>query len=181
MNNQTPNPVLEAIENRISVRKFTDQPVSDEQVRLLLNAAFNAPSACNKRPWEFVVVRDREILERFAGKFRFQRMMTQAALAIVVCGDTDRAIDHDLMVNDCSAAVQNILLAAHSLGLGACWCGLRPDGVSRRTREWINAPENILPIAAIAVGYPDESRSHPDRYEAERVHFNTYGNAFDAE
>lgn len=166
---------LNAISTRISVRKYTDQPVTDEQVRALLNAAFCAPSACNKRPWEFVVVRDRDTLAKFAGKFRFQKMMTQAQLAIVVCGDNDRALDHDLMVNDCSAAVQNILLAAHAMGLGACWCGLSPSGVARRTAEWINAPENILPIATIAIGWPDESRQQPERYEPERVHYERFG------
>ena len=176
MNDFASNPVLQAIEQRISVRRFTDRPVSDEQVRLLLGAAFCAPSACNRRPWEFIVVRDRETLARFAGKFRFQKMMTEAALAIVVCEDTERSLDHDLSVNDCSAAVQNILLAAQSLGLGACWCGLRPDGVARRTREWLGAPENILPIATVAVGYPAESREQRDRYESERVHFDKWGN-----
>lgn len=175
MNDFASNPVLQAIEQRISVRKFTDQPVTDEQVRLLLTAAFCAPSACNRRPWEFVVVRDREMLAKFAARFRFQKMMTQAALAIVVCEDRERAIDHDLSVNDCSAAVQNILLAAHSMGLGACWCGLRPDGVARRTAEWLEMPENILPIATIAIGWPDESREQKDRYEPERVHFDRWG------
>lgn len=181
MNDFSANPVLEAIENRISVRRFTGQPVSDELVRLLLNAAFCAPSACNKRPWEFVVVRDREIMGNFARRFRFQKMMNDAELAIVVCGDKDRSIDRDLMFNDCSAAVQNILLAAHSLGLGACWCGLRPDGLVRKNSEWLGLPERLLPIASIAIGWPDESRSHPDRYEKDRVHLNTYGNVFDAE
>jgi len=181
MNDFSANPVLEAIENRISVRKFTGQPVSDELVRLLLNAAFCAPSACNKRPWEFVVVRDRGIMGNFARRFRFQKMMNDADLAIVVCGDNHRSIDRDLMFNDCSAAVQNILLAAHSLGLGACWCGLRPDGVVRHTAEWLQLPDHLLPIASVAIGWPDESRSRSDRYERNRVHLNTYGNAFDAE
>jgi len=166
--------VLEAITTRISVRRFTDRPVTDEQVNILLNAAFCAPSACNKRPWEFVVVRDRDILANFAKRLRFQKMMTQAQLAIVVCGDKDRALDHDLMVNDCSAAVQNILLAAHGMGLGACWCGLSPSNVARLTGEWIKAPENIVPVATIAIGWPDESRQQPDRFEPERVHYDTF-------
>lgn len=165
---------LEAIATRISVRKFTDQPVTDEQVKALLSAGFCAPSACNRRPWEFVVVRDRDLLEKFAGKFRFQKMMTQASLAIVVCGNTDTALNHDLMLNDCSAAVQNILLAAHAMGLGACWCGLSPSGLARRTGQWINAPENVLPVATIAVGWPDESREQKDRFEPEKVHYDSF-------
>ncbi len=175
------NPVLHTIESRISVRKFTGQPVSDELVRLLLKAAFCAPSACNRRPWEFVVVRDREILGSFARRFRFQRMMNDADLAIVVCGDNSRSIDRDLMFNDCSAAIQNILLAAHGLGLGACWCGLRPDGLVKKTSEWLHLPGHLLPIASIAIGWPDETRTQPQRYEGERVHLDTYANPFAGE
>ena len=168
---------LEAITTRISVRKFTDQPVTDEQVRILINAAFCAPSACNKRPWEFVVVRDRETLSTFAKKIRYQQMLADAPLAIVVCGSESRAVNNDMLMCDCSAAVQNILLAAQSMGLGACWCGTCALKTSvKLARCLLNLPEDVLSVATIAVGWPDESREQKDRYRPEHVHFDMFDN-----
>lgn len=167
---------LEAISARISVRRFTDEPLTDEEMKVLLDAGFAAPSACNRRPWEFIVVRDREILDTFARKIRYQQMLAQAPAAIVVCGSEKRAVSHDMLICDCSAAVQNILLAAHATGLGACWCGTcalkTPVKIAR---ELLGLPEDLLPVATIAVGHPAESREQKDRYESRHVHLNTYG------
>lgn len=166
--------VLEAIATRFSVRRYTDEPVSDEQLEILLRAGFSAPSACNLRPWEFIVIRDRETLNWLADEGKYQKMLYQAPLAIVVCGDNRRSLHRDLLINDCSAAVQNILLAACGIGLGGCWLGMCDLQAAEKVRQKLDIPAEVLPAAIIAVGRPDEERAQPDRYAAERVHYERF-------
>lgn len=167
--------VLSAIATRYSVRRFTDEPVGESQINTLLNAGFCAPSAMNSRPWDFVVVRDREKLNRFAEKGRYQKMLFEAPLAIIVCGRERRLANHDLLVNDCSAAVENILLAAHGIGLGACWCGLVQTTLIRFTREQLSLPDDVLPAALIAIGHPAEQREQPERFNPKHIHYEVFG------
>lgn len=163
--------VLDAILSRRSVRKYTDQPVSDESVTALLRAAMAAPSAGNQQPWEFVVVRDRHMLGNISRSQPYAGMAADAQVAIVVCGDTSRQRHPGFWVEDCSAATQNLLLAAHAQGLGAVWLGYYP--VEERVevlRELFGLPENIVPLAVIAIGYPAEKPAPADRFDRDRVH-----------
>jgi len=164
---------IEAILSRRSIRQFTNQPVSAELVDQLLEAAMQAPSARNTQPWHFVCMDDRKLLNAIPHFHPYAQMLGQAPLAIVVCGDTTLEGNIHYLNQNCSAATQNILLAAHALGLGAVWLGIFPreqrvDGL----RELLKLPETILPISLVALGYPAE---HPDRvarFKRERIHRN---------
>jgi nitroreductase len=132
-----------------------------------------APSAMTKDPWRFIVVRASESLGQMALALPGGKMLPSAALAIVVCGDLDAAFDRQLsfMLQDCSAAIQNLLLAAHALGLGACWVGVHPvETAVRRLKELLSLPASVIPIAAIALGHPGEELEPRTRYTAASVH-----------
>jgi len=165
--------VLQAITTRRSIRKYTDEPVSDEALRTLLNAALCAPTARNLRPWHFLVLRDAEQRSKILSFHPYASMVAQKeAVVIVVCGDLNRQPSKEYCAEDCSAAVQNILLAAHGMGLGAVWMGMYPneDRVSG-AHEAFGIPQDMLPAAMVCIGHPAERRDVPDRYEEERIHW----------
>ena len=118
--------VLEAIFTRKSIRKYTGESITEEQLKIILRAGFAAPSAHNRQPWHFVVIRDRQTLEKIASSHPYAKMLPQAGCGIVVCGDSNKEEGSVFLAEDCSAAIQNMLLAAHGIGLGAVWCGLYP-------------------------------------------------------
>jgi nitroreductase len=162
---------VEAILTRRSIRKYTDQPVPDELVAGLLRAAMAAPSAGNQQPWHFIVARDRALLEGIAAFHPYGGMAPQAQLAIVVCGDLHLEQRPGFWVQDCAAATENLLLAAHSLGLGAVWLGIhpRPERVEA-TQRLFELPDHIVPLSIVPVGYPAEHPGPVDRYDPRRVH-----------
>ena len=163
---------MEIILTRRSIRKYTEQPVSDEVLKELLEAAMCAPSAGNRQPWCFVVINDRKILDDIPNYHPYAQMLKEAPAAILVCCDSDLQMG-DYGVQDCSAATQNILLAAHAKGLGAVWLGVYPtEARVTDIKRLLNLPENIIPISLISVGYPAEQKSPPDHYRADRVHYN---------
>lgn len=165
---------FEIIMSRRSIRKYKNDKVSDNTVKKLLEAAMNAPSRKNEQPWHFVVINDREILEKIPSFHPNSKMLYEAPMAILVAGDLD--ITRDIFITiDCSAATENILLAAHSFGLGACWLGVYPDqervvGI----RKLLDLPENILPISIISIGYSNEEKSKEIRYQENRIHYNKW-------
>lgn len=162
---------LTAIFTRRSIRKFTGQPVSDETVKVLLQAAMSAPSARNEQPWEFIVIRDKAILEQFPGFHPFAKHVPDAPVAIVICGNTKLEAQAGLWALDCSNATMNILLAAHSMGLGAVWTTLYPyEQRMTGARKLLNIPDNIIPLAIVPVGYPAEKKGREDRFNPSRVH-----------
>lgn len=171
------NPVLHAIYQRRSVRAFDKGAPSEDRIRDLLEAAMAAPSACARDPWHFVVITDREILLRMTEGLPNGRFLPQAGAAIVVCGSQAEAHDQQLsyLLQDCSAAVENILLAAPALGLGACWLGVHPrvDRIEHLQRL-LNIPAGVLPFAVVAVGYPGEHPPARTRYRDAKVHRNTW-------
>lgn len=168
--------VLDAIRTRRSIRKFTPDPVSSSQIRTLLEAAMMAPSAGNAQPWQFIVVEDRNTLAQIPEIHPYAAMSREAAVGILVCGDLSREKYPGFWVQDCAAAVQNILLAAHGLGLGAVWTGIYPDeGRMARFRERFSLPPNIIPLAFIPLGHPAQNLSVADRFDPTRVHHNTWG------
>ena len=167
------NPALELLFARRSVRRYTGAAVSDGQIRDLLEAAMAAPSAAGKDPWHFIVVRDPARLEKIAAGLPNGRFLPQAGLGIVVCGDLRRAHAGELsyMIQDAAAAIENLLLAASALGLGACWLGVHPrtDRV-KHLADLFRLPPDLVPISVVAVGHPAEQPPPRTRFRAEAVH-----------
>ena len=166
---------MEAILTRRSVRKYTSQTVSDDLVKKLLEAAMAAPSAGNEQPWHFVVITDRAALDEIPKFHEYSQMLKEAPAAILVCGDETLEKYQGYWVQDCSAATENLLLAAHALGLGAVWLGVYP--IEERvdaTRVLLNLPAHVIPFAIIALGYPAEPTGPADRYDSSRVRHNTW-------
>ena len=167
--------LFETITTRTSVRKFDpSRPVSDADVETILKAAMCAPSAMDRRPWEFVVVRDRAQLDALAKRLPNSRVGNGAQLAIVVCGTTDNGLpgrSKEYWIHDCSAASMNILLAAKGLGLGAVWTGVYPgeDRIAA-VRETLGIPDGYLPLNVIPLGYPAENPTPKDKWNAAKVH-----------
>jgi len=171
------NPKLTFIFSRRSVRKYRTQAIDDRTLQDLMEAAMAAPSAAAKDPWHFIVVRKRENLDRLAARLPNGPMLSHAPAAIVVCGDIDLAHDRheSFMLQDLSAAVENVLLAANALGLGTCWLGIHPrkERISG-IRDLFELPENIIPVAGIALGVPDETPGARTRFNADRIHSETW-------
>ena len=165
---------LDFIFGRRSIRAFQNASVAEEMVEALLRAAMAAPSAAQKDPWRFVVVRDKKSLATIAHGLPNGKMLPDCSVAVVVCGDTEAAHDRLLgyLLEDCSAAIENLLLAAHALGLGACWLGVYPRE-ERVTclRKLLSIPESVLPVACIAIGYPAETKESRTRYTPDHVHY----------
>jgi nitroreductase len=168
--------ILDLIQRRRSIRSFTPQPVERDQLVLLLKAAMSAPTACNSQPWEFIAITDPEILDELRGKLLFARY--NAPAAIVVCGSPERAnssAGRQYWVQDCSAAMQNILLAAVGLGLGAVWIGIYPlPSVIRPVSQVLAIPETVIPLGMALIGHPAEEKPPRTQYTEYRVHWETY-------
>lgn len=179
MSSTTPNP-LAFILGRRSVRTYRPGEVDDASVRKLLEAAMAAPSAVAKDPWRFVLVRERATLAALAEALPNGQMLATGALGIVVCGDLQVAHDGQLsyLLQDCAAAIENLLLAAHALGLGACWLGVHPrEPRMLRVAELLALPAPIIPVAAIALGWPGEAKEPRTRFNPAYVHRERWGGA----
>jgi len=171
------NQVINNILTRVSVRQFTGEPITQAQVDTLLRAAMAAPSAVNKQPWAFVVVSDKQIIDRIGEEMPNTRCQNNAPCAIVLCGDLDKALEgegRDFWVQDVAAATQNLLLAAHSMGLGAVWTGMYPTHRASVAQEILDLPENIVPLAIVPVGYPAEQPAVKEKYNEELIHYNRW-------
>ena len=169
---------IENIMTRTSIRSFTDRQVSADTIEMLLRAGMAAPTAVNKQPWHFVVVNDRAVLDKLGGEGRQSQMWKESTLAIAVCGDMDKALEgpaQAFWVQDGSAATENILLAAHALGLGAVWTGCYPM-MERMTNvsQVLNLPDNLVPLSVIVMGYPNEQPAPKDKWKPENVSYNTF-------
>lgn len=171
--------VMNNLLTRTSVRAYQDKPVEDAKVEQLLRTAMSAPSAGNKQPWKFVVVRDKATLSAISAEMHTMRMAEKAPLAIIVCGDLTNTFPEDgrdYWVEDTSAATENLLLAAHSLGLGAVWCGVYP--LRERVtfmQELLKLPSYIVPLNVIPIGYPAETPAPKDKWKPENVHYEVWG------
>ena len=158
--------------NRRSIRKFKDIEISDEIIDKLMYFAMCAPSACNRRPWEFYVIKNKELLSEIKKASRFSNH--NAPLAIVVAGNLENSLPRDMSdywIQDCSSAITHILLEATSLGLGSLWCGLYPQiRPTERVRELLSLDKKIITLGLILIGYPDEEKEGRSQYEKEKVH-----------
>jgi len=166
---------LEAIHTRRSIRKFIDKDVSNELIEQILDAAMTAPSAGNQQPWSFVVIKDKLLLEKISQIHTYAQMAKEANLAILVCSNPTICKYNDMWDQDCSAAIQNMLLSAHALGLGAVWCGIYPkEHRAKEFKQLFNLPEEIIPFSLVVIGYTDLKCSKVDRYKKDRIHYNTW-------
>jgi len=181
--NKSQQAVIDNIMTRTSIRQFKQQPVEPGKVDTLLRAAMAAPTAMNRQPWHFIVVTDTMLINQLAGP-----RPTNAPLMIAICGNMDKTFfpdDNqssskrkmpDFWVQDVSAATENLLLAAHALGLGAVWTGAYPDQQrSQSIANILGAPSNIIPLAVVRIGYPDESPQPKDKFTTENISYNSYG------
>lgn len=167
--------VIEAINTRRSVRKFTGEVISDDELKIILKAGFQAPSAHNFQPRDYVVVKDKEIIDKIADFHPYAKMLPKAGCGIVVCGDSQKQPQMGFLVADCSAAIQNMLLAAHGLGLGAVWCGIYCDEkLVKNMSEVLKLPEKIIPIGMVVVGKKAVDKEAVDRYDESKVHYDSW-------
>jgi nitroreductase len=165
---------LRFIFGRRSIRAYSSKPVGDDAVRKLLEAAMAAPSAAATDPWRFVVVRKRQMLSRISDALPYGKMIGSAAVGIVVCGDLEAAHDKQLsyLLQDCAAAIENLLLCAHVLGLGACWLGVHPREQRVKSLQVIlGLPQHVIPVACIAIGHPAETKEPRTRFNPDYVRF----------
>jgi nitroreductase len=172
--NTTVDDRLGVIFGRRSIRVYSDAPVSEAAVQKLLEAAMAAPSAAAKDPWRFVVIRHRETLAEIAAALPNGQMIATAGLGIAVCGELPAAHDQQLsyLLQDCSAAVENLLLCAHILGLGACWLGVHPrEQRVAALKQILALPPSVIPVACIAIGSPGETKEPRTRFNSGYVHF----------
>jgi len=166
---------MSIVVKRRSIRKYTDQPVSDKDIEDILLAGMSAPSAGNQQPWHFIVIRDRAKLDKIPEINPYAKLLEHAPVAILVCGDTRLEKHEGFWVQDCSAATENILIEISSKGLGGVWLGFYPmkdrvEGI----KKLFNLPREVYPLSLIALGHPAEKPEQAERFKKERIHFDTW-------
>ena len=162
---------MDAILSRRSIRRYTGEGIPDPVIEEILRAAMSAPSAGNQQPWHFVVITDRGTLRQVPSFHPHANMVPEAPVAVLVCGDRSREKHEGFWVQDCSAATQNLLLAAHAKGLGAVWVGIYPreDRVFG-FRKLLGLPDHVVPLALVPLGFPEGGKPREDRFDRSRVH-----------
>ena len=162
---------MNSIFHRISVRKYQEKPVEAEKIERMLRAAMAAPSACNQQPWEFYVVRDKDVILQLSKASPYATCAKKAPVVFVPCFRSEGRAPEYFNI-DMSAAVENLLLEADSLGLGAVWMGIAPQKDRMvDVRKVLDIPGELEPFALVPCGYPAQERTQEDRYEVERVHY----------
>ncbi len=172
--------VIDCIMTRASVRSYTDRQVDDSTVNKILRAGMAAPTAANQQPWQFVVVTEQNLKDSITASFEYTKMVEHCSFAVVVCGDMDNLFQGDIpdggfWVEDCSAASENMLLAAHALGVGGVWCGIYPlKDRELRLRQILNLPANLTPLNVMAFGYPSQPVAPKDKWIPSKIHYNAF-------
>lgn len=171
------NTVLDNIATRTSIRDYEARPVEKEKVEKMLRAAMAAPTAMNRQPWHFIVVDKRSLLDQLSEANPHAKMLKKAPLAIVVCGDMDKAIEgggRDFWIQDASAATENLLLAAHAMDLGAVWTGAYPaEERCEAIAKVFHLPDNIIPLNIVVIGYPAEHPQPKDKFKESNISYVT--------
>lgn len=161
--------IQETLLNRRSIRKYTDQKISSQDINTMLKAAMYAPSAMNTQAWHFIVIEDKNILLNTLQSIPYAEMLKQSTAAILVCGDSSIEKNESWLLQNCSAVTQNILLSAFGLGIGSCWIGIQGmDEIVRNIKHQFKLPENIVPVSLISLGYPDEVVKAEERFKEEK-------------
>jgi nitroreductase len=164
---------MNSIFSRRSIRKYLPKPVTHDLIENILKAGMNAPSAGDEQPWYFIIIDKHNLLQKISEIHPYAKMLKDAPVAILVCGDLKVLKFKDLWVQDCSAASENMLLAAHDLGLGAVWIGVYPTEILvKEVRDILNIPQHIEPFSIIGMGYPAEEKTGRLRYDKSKVHNN---------
>lgn len=162
--------LLKGIITRRSIRKYRDKEIEEEKILKIVEAGMYAPSSRNRRPWFFIVIKNKNILKEIADFHPYAKMLYRAPVAILVCGNKDLQEVEGYIALDCAASTQNMLLAASGLGIGSCWIGIYP----RKERmdfikKLLKLEENLIPISLISLGWPDEEKEVPERFEKEKI------------
>lgn len=167
--------VMDAIYKRRSIRKYTDAPISDESIKEILKAGMYAPSGGNEQAWDFIVVRDKVKLEKIVEFHPYAKCLLGCNAAVIVCGNKEKERFEGLWIQDCSASTQNMLLAATAQDIGSVWLGLYPE-MSRveGVKELFNLPDHIIPFSIVSLGYADESRDVPERFNPDSIHMENW-------
>lgn len=171
---------IDNIMTRTSIRAYTGQAVPEDMIQTILKAGMAAPTAMNRQPWEFIVVTDRAKLDEMADSLKYAKMLRQAPLAIVV-GAINHFVTRDgvtvenmFWVDDCSAATENILLAAHALGLGAVWTAAKDEERAAAVKATLGTPDEFAPLCVIPIGFPGEDPAPKDKWKPEKIHRNKW-------
>lgn len=163
--------IIEAIASRRSIRKYTGQPVNPEDLEIVLKAGFQAPSAHNYQPRDYIIISNEETLAKIAVVHTYAKMLPQAGLGIIVCGDNKKQPLTGFLIADCAAAIQNMLLAAHGIGLGAVWCGLYPvNHLTRAIKNLCHLPSHMIPVGLVVLGQKAEEKEPVARFEPAKIH-----------
>ena len=166
---------IEAILTRRSVRTYKDKKISEDIINELIEAGVSAPSAGNQQPWHFIILDDRKIIDKIPDFHPYSNMLPNAQAAIIVCGDLDIETNKGFWIQDCSAATENILIAARAKGLGSCWLGLHPrEDRVKGIMDLLKIPENIIPLSLISLGYSAIKQDKVNRYNKSRIHKNKW-------
>lgn len=165
---------LDVIFKRGSIRKYDDRQIEVEKIKTILDAGFAAPSARNLRPYHFILINDRNIIDQISETSMGKRIMKGANLVIAVLGDLNINPAYEFVLNDTSACIQNMLLAIHGLDLGGCWCGQRRDESDIVVKNILKLPDNIFVSGFIALGYKKEEKEQKDRFDETKIHHNTW-------
>ena len=166
---------MNSIIQRRSIRKYTDQKLTRDQVNEIIKAGMYAPSAGNSQPWEFIVVDDKNIFSEIMKIHKYSRMLQTASHAVIICANLDRELFKGYFPQDCGACAQNMLLQTQEMGLGGVWLGIYPE--KDRIEAFTNIfslPENIIPFGVIVLGYPNENKKIPERFDESRIYNNKY-------
>jgi nitroreductase len=164
---------IETLLTRRSIRKYKKQGIEKDKLDTIVKSAMYAPSAMNLQAWHYVVIDDKNVLNETIKSIPHAELLIQTPAAILVCGDAAVEKNVSWMIQNCSAAIQNILLAAHGLGIGTCWIAIHGmDEIVKNVSAQFKLPENVIPISLITLGYPDETVSAEDRFRKEKIHYN---------
>ncbi|HSL90338.1 MAG TPA: nitroreductase family protein [Ignavibacteriaceae bacterium] len=166
---------IETLLTRRSIRKYKNQEIEKDKIDIILKSAMYAPSAMNLQAWHYVIIDDKNVLNETIKSIPHAELLIQTPAAILVCGDAAVEKNESWMIQNCSAAIQNILLAAHGLEIGTCWIAIHGmDEIVKNVSAQFKLPENVVPISLITLGYPDETVSAEDRFRKEKIHFNKW-------
>ncbi len=167
--------ITDALLTRRSIRKYKDRQIEKDKLDIILKSAMYAPSAMNLQAWHFIVIDDSHILNETIKSIPHAELLKQTPAAILVCGDSAIEKNESWMIQNCSAAIENILLAAHGLGIGSCWIAIHGIAeVVENVSKQFKLPENVVPVSLISLGYPDETVTAEDRFNKEKVHYNRW-------